>query len=119
MRRHIRLHTGEKQYPCTQCEKTFSRLDELKVHQEKHTKEKQIDTQSTSAQSESLINSTRKANNGKVIFKEKHFKVEKQKPNVFYQCSMCKFKTGHRDDISEHMVSIHNKGPPVSSNSQK
>ena len=98
------------------CDKTFSQSDELKVHQETHLKEKHFDTLNKSVKNQNLLNFTRKKINERVIFKESRLKVEKQKLNVFYQCSMCKLKTGHRDKISEHMVSFHNKGPPASSN---
>jgi KRAB domain-containing zinc finger protein len=32
MKKHQRVHTGEKSYSCTQCEKRFSRQDHMKVH---------------------------------------------------------------------------------------
>ena len=76
------------------------------MHHETHTEETQIAHNKSSVENDTV----NKYNERKKILKETRIKVEKQRPNVFYQCSMCNFKTGNRDEISEHMVSIHNKG---------
>jgi uncharacterized Zn-finger protein len=37
---HLRTHTGERPYPCFDCDKRFITSSELKVHQRIHTGEK-------------------------------------------------------------------------------
>nr|QPZ86351.1 early growth response factor 1 [Onchidium reevesii] len=38
--RHIRIHTGQKPFPCTVCGRSFSRSDHLTTHKRTHTGEK-------------------------------------------------------------------------------
>jgi KRAB domain-containing zinc finger protein len=40
LQKHLRNHSGEKQYSCSQCSKSFARVDKLQIHLRIHSGEK-------------------------------------------------------------------------------
>ena len=40
MKKHLRIHSGQKPYPCNQCAKALSQSDDLKKHFRIHSGEK-------------------------------------------------------------------------------
>ncbi|XP_041640912.1 Krueppel-like factor 15 [Cheilinus undulatus] len=43
LRRHVKLHSGEKPFPCAHCEKRFATATNLKAHETVHTRERRFD----------------------------------------------------------------------------